>query len=157
MAGPVAVVVACLVTAWLAIRSDDGLVADDYYKRGLAINQTLSRSDAAERLGIEAELHLADGRVRVLLRSAAVRGTPTLRLLHPTRAGMDQSLNLSMVEPGVYEGRVQPLSPGRWHVVLENRDWRLTGDWIFPAAGALTLGDRSPEPAVAGKSTEDRQ
>jgi uncharacterized protein len=157
MAGPVAVVVACLVTAWLAIRSDDGLVADDYYKRGLAINQTLSRSEAAERLGIEAELHLADGRVRVLLRSAAVRGTPTLRLLHPTRAGMDQSLILSMVEPGVYEGRVQPLSPGRWHVVLENRDWRLTGDWIFPAAGALRLGDRSPEPAVAGKSTEDKQ
>jgi hypothetical protein len=157
MAGPVAVVVACLVTAWLAIRSDDGLVADDYYKQGLAINQTLSRGDAAERLGIEAALHLGDGRVRVLLRAAAVRGTLTLRLLHPTRAGMDQSLDLSLVEPGVYEGRLRPLSPGRWHVVLENRDWRLTGDWILPAAGELTLGDRLPEPAVAGKPKEDRQ
>ncbi len=156
MAGPALVVIACLITAWLAIRSDDGLVADDYYKQGLAINQTLSRSDAAARLGIKAELYLADGRVRVLLGAAAGRGALTLRLLHPTRAGMDQSLNLSAVEPGVYEGQLQALQPGRWHVVLEDRDWRLTGDWILPAAGALTLGDRSPEPAVAGKPKEDR-
>lgn len=157
MAGPAAVVVASLVTAWLAIRSDDGLVADDYYKQGLAINQTLGRSDAAERLGIEAELHLADGRVRVWLGAAAGRDTLTLRLMHPTRAGMDQSLNLAAVEPGVYEGLLQPLRPGRWHVVLENRDWRLSGDWILPTTSALTLGDRSPQPAVAGKPKESRQ
>ena len=160
MAGPAVVVVACLITAWLAIRSDDGLVTDDYYKQGLAINQTLSRSDAAERLGIEAALYLADGRVRVLLRAAAARGALTLRLVHPTRAGMDQSLNLAAVGPGVYEGPLRPLRPGRWHVVLEQRDWRLAGDWTLPAAGVLTLGRRSPLPAGAdyskGPSQNDR-
>lgn len=152
MSGPAAVVVASLITAWLAIRSDDGLVADDYYKQGLAINQTLSRSDAAERLGMEAELHLADGRVRVLLRAAAGRGTLTLRLMHPTRADMDQSLNLTAVEPGVYDGPLQPLRPARWHVVLEQRDWRLAGDWTLPARSVLTLGAHSPQPAVADYS-----
>lgn len=156
MAGPAIVVVAGLFTAWLAISSEDGLVADDYYKQGLAINQTLSRSDAAERLGIEAELYFADGRVRVLLPAAAGRGALTLRLVHPTRAGMDQSLNLAAVDPGVYEGRLRPLRPGRWHVVLEERDWRLAGDWTLPAAGALTLGGRSPLPADADKSREGK-
>jgi hypothetical protein len=157
MAGPAIVVVAGLITAWLAISSEDGLVIDDYYKQGLAINQTLSRSDAAERLGIKAQLYLADGRVRVLLGAAAGRGALTLRLVHPTRAGMDQSLNLAAVEPGVYEGRLRPLRPGRWHVVLEQRDWRLAGDWTLPAAGVLTLGPGSPSPAGAEKPKEDKQ
>jgi len=143
MAGPAAVVVAGFVTAWLAVRSDDGLVIDDYYKQGLAINQTLGRSDAAERLGMQAEIHLVDGRVRVLL-GAAVRGELTLQLAHPTRAGMDQRLKLAMVRPGVYEGPLQPLPGGRWHVVLEQSAWRLAGDWTLPAAGALRLGGRSP-------------
>jgi len=154
MAGPAAVVVAGFVTAWLAVRSDDGLVVDDYYKQGLAINQTLGRSDAAERRGMQAEIHLVDGQVRVLL-GAAVRGALTLQLAHPTRAGMDQRLKLAMVQPGVYEGRLQPLPAGRWHVVLEQSDWRLAGEWTLPAAGAFTLGGRTP--AGDDKSKEGRQ
>ena len=157
MAGPAIVVAASLVSAWLAIRSDDGQVIDDYYKQGLAINQTLRRSDAAARLGIEAEFHLADGRIRVLLSGAAGRGALTLRLVHPTRGGTDQSVNLAAVQPGVYEGQLRPPQAGRWHVVLEAHDWRLAGDWLLPAAGALTLGARSPSPVGAAKSQEDRQ
>ena len=145
MAGPAAVVVASLVTAWLAVRSDDGLVAGDYYQQGLAINKVLRRSETAERLGITAEIHIADGRVRVLS-GAAARDPLTLRFVYPTRAGMDQSLQPALVRPGVYEGRIQPLRPGRWHVMLEERDWRLEGDWTLPAAGSLILDGRAPLP-----------
>ena len=157
MAGPAIVVVACLATAWLAFHGADGLVADDYYKQGLAINKTLVRSAAARRLGVQAEVHVADGRVRVMLGGAGVRGPLALRLVHPTRAGMDQSVDLAAVAPGVYEGRLHAPHPGRWHVVLEQRDWRLSGDWTLPAAGALTLGGRSTAPAGAGKNREDGQ
>lgn len=149
MAGPAAVVVAGLVTAWLAVRGADGLVVDDYYRQGLAINRTLGRSEAAARLGVQAELHFADGRVTVTLRNAAVRGKLNLRLVHPTRAGMDQSLDLVALQPGVYEGQLYTLQSGRWHLVLEERDWRLTGDWVLPAAGALILGGRAPAPAAS--------
>jgi hypothetical protein len=155
MAGPAIVVVASLITAWLAIRSDDGLVVDDYYKQGLAINKILRRSEAAERLGITAELHLVDDRVRVRL-GAAAGGPLTLKFAYPTRAGMDQSLKLTMVRPGVYEGRLQPLRPGRWHVFLEQRDWRLAGDWTLPAAGALTLDGHTPLPAGEEYSKEGK-
>lgn len=156
MAGPATVVVASLFTAWLAVRSDDGLVIDDYYKQGLAINQTLSRNDAAERLGIEAKIYFVDGRVRVLL-GAAGRGALTLQLAHPTRAGMDQSVKLTMVQPGVYEGRLRPLRDGRWHVVLEQRDWRLAGDWTLPAAEVLTLGGHALLPESAAYSKESKE
>ncbi len=154
MAGPATVVVAGLFTAWLAVRSDDGLVVDDYYRQGLAINKILSRSEAAARRGIRAELHLADGRVRVLL-SGAGDGALTLQLAHPTRAGMDQSVSLTMVQPGVYEGRLKPTQPGRWHVVLERSGWRLAGAWTLPAAQVLTLGGDKPPATRTNHSKED--
>ena len=155
MAGPAIVVVASLVTVWLAIRSDDGLVVDDYYKQGLAINRTLGRSDAAGRLGVTARLYLADGRIRVLLGAAGAPAALTLRLVHPTRTGMDQNLDLAAVQPGEYEGRPQPLRPGRWHVVLEGAGWRLAGDWMLPAVGVLKLG--VPSAAAVDSSREAKQ
>ncbi len=140
MAGPAIVVVAGAVTTWLAISSNDGLVIDDYYRQGLAINRTVGRSETAERLGITAQLTLADERIRVLLGAAAGRGALTLHMVHPTRSGMDQSVDLAAIQPGVYAGRLRLLAPGRWHVVLEGADWRLSGNWTLPAARALTLG-----------------
>ncbi|MCC7269385.1 MAG: FixH family protein, partial [Rhodocyclaceae bacterium] len=56
MAGPAVVVVAGIVTAWIAATTSDGLVADDYYKQGLAINQRLARQDAAAAMQLEARL-----------------------------------------------------------------------------------------------------
>ena len=156
MAGPAVVVVAGLFTAWLAVRSNDGLVVDDYYKQGLAINRTLRRSDAAAHLGIQAELRLVNGHVRVLL-SGAGGDALGLQLVHPTRAGMDQHIKLRMVRPGLYEGELAPAHAGRWHVVLEQRDWRLTGDWLLPARDPLTLGARMPVAADSASSKEGRR
>ena len=48
MAGPFVVMVASFITLWLAIRSNDGLVSEDYYKTGMAINQTLAESERSE-------------------------------------------------------------------------------------------------------------
>jgi len=50
MAGPFIVIVAGIVTAWLAVSTSDGLVTDDYYKEGLAVAETLARSQRAEAL-----------------------------------------------------------------------------------------------------------
>jgi hypothetical protein len=47
MAGPAAVIVAGGVTIWLAVASADGLVATDYYQRGLAINRDEKREPQA--------------------------------------------------------------------------------------------------------------
>ncbi|MES2938533.1 MAG: FixH family protein [Pseudomonadota bacterium] len=46
IAGPAVVVVAACVTAWIAVRGQDPLVAEDYYRRGVEINQQLARERA---------------------------------------------------------------------------------------------------------------
>ena len=46
IAGPAAVVVASMVTAWLAANGQDPVVAEDYYRRGMEINKTLAKNKA---------------------------------------------------------------------------------------------------------------
>ncbi len=43
IAGPLAVVVAALATAWIAVRYQDPVLAADYYRQGLDINKTLAK------------------------------------------------------------------------------------------------------------------
>jgi hypothetical protein len=46
IAGPAIVVVAALVTAWIAMRHPDPVLAEDYYRRGVEINQTMAKNRA---------------------------------------------------------------------------------------------------------------
>ena len=136
MAGPATVVIAGIVTVWLAVRSNDGLVSDDYYKQGLAINQTTARDQAAVRLGLQAELMIGEnGReVRAMLQSQSVTALPEaviVRFMHPTRSGVDQAITLRRQGAGAYAGLAERPLGGRWTVSLEDekREWRLTGEW----------------------------
>jgi hypothetical protein len=42
LSGPLAVVVAALVSAWIAVHQQDPVLAPDYYRQGLEINKTLA-------------------------------------------------------------------------------------------------------------------
>ena len=131
MSGPAAVVVAGAATFWIAFDSADGLVADDYYKRGLAINQVLGREENARRLGVRARIESAHGRLRVALAGAAQEAL-FAQLAHATRAGHDVRLRLALLAPGVYEAELPPLAAGRWSVVLEDprREWRVVQEGL---------------------------
>jgi hypothetical protein len=126
MAGPAAVLLAGAATTWIAFASADGLVADDYYRQGLALNQRLARAQAAERAGISAEVELAPGRIRVRMKGDAPEAL-FVQLAHATRAGHDQRLRLAPVQDGVYEAELAPLAAGRWRAVIEDprARWRL--------------------------------
>ena len=131
MSGPAAVVLAGAATIWIAFDSADGLVADDYYKRGLAINQVLGREEHARRLGVQARIESAHGRLRVALAGAAPEAL-FAQLAHATRAGHDVRLRLALLAPGVYEAELPPLPAGRWSVVLEDprREWRVVQEGL---------------------------
>jgi uncharacterized protein len=128
MAGPALVVVAGAITIWLAFVSADGLVADDYYRRGLAINQELQRDLAATERGMAAEIDARDGLLRVRLSGRHADPEALFALLvHATRAGYDERLRLARVAPGLYQAALPDLPRGRWRVVLEDprREWRI--------------------------------
>ena len=57
--GPLVVVVAGFVTLWLAIRTPDPVVAEDYYRRGVEINQRLQEPDKALAPALKGRNHAA--------------------------------------------------------------------------------------------------
>lgn len=59
LAGPAIVIVAGFVTLWLAVRSPDALVAEDYYRRGIQINRTLEGGDRALLPAMQGRNHAA--------------------------------------------------------------------------------------------------
>lgn len=126
ISGPAAVILAGAATMWIAFSSTDGLVVEDYYKQGLAINKRLAKEDEARRLGISASVWLTSDRLRVELKGEA---PPALfvHLAHATRAGHDQRLRLVPVAPGAYEAELSDLPRGHWRVVIEDPRgaWRI--------------------------------
>lgn len=138
MAGPAIVVVAGFITLWLAATTFDGLVVDDYYKEGLAINRSLERDRLAAQMGLEGEVALAQdaSRVSVRLRAEAPGLPSAVRILlaHPARPDLDQAVVLQGSGSGAYDGALAPLAPGRWLIMLEDeaKSWRLVGNWNLP-------------------------
>jgi len=139
IAPPVAAIVGGVITIYLAVATQDGLVVDDYYAQGKAINQTLARDQAARAQGLRARLQLRTGRAELRLDGATAPPELTLRLLHATRAAQDVVLILDRAGDGVHRAPLPALAPGRWHVQLEGADWRLTGSARLPGATAVDL------------------
>ena len=138
MSGPAAVIVAGAITAWIAVTTSDGLVADDYYKRGLAVNAVLRREQAAAQRGIEARVERERGTVRVRL-SGEAPAALFMSLVHATQAGRDLRLRLERVREGVYETALPPLPAGRWRVILDDPrgEWRIVKEDLQGARGTL--------------------
>jgi hypothetical protein len=126
MSGPIAVILAGAATIWVAVASADGLVAEDYYKQGLAINKVLAREEAARAQGISADLFLEKGRISVKLKGAQPQAL-FAHLAHATRAGHDLRLRLAPDAQGTYRAELPPLPAGRWRIVIEDppATWRI--------------------------------
>lgn len=129
----------------LAIRSDDGLVVDDYYRRGKLINRELRRDSMAAQYRLGADLRLAAGdRLELRVSGRPPQGWPAtleLKVLHATRAGHDRHLTLVRSAQG-YRGNLTTLVPGRWYLELSAPEWRLLGELRRPkdSAAKLTAG-----------------
>ncbi|MBB4011105.1 FixH family protein [Niveibacterium umoris] len=140
---PGIVVIASLVTLFIAIRSSDSLVVEDYYKEGLAINRTLSRQDAARAAGLSGTLTISGGGAAFALRANAGFSMPArlrLHLAHPTDARLDQLIMLERADD-LYRGVMQPVGAGRWRFLIEDesRKWRISGSGVLPTTATMAL------------------
>lgn len=143
---PASAVVMGVAMILLSVSSFDGMVDDDYYQRGLEINRDLSRDEVAVKRGLRAAL-TADwpkGFITAKISFTDENSDPlpervNLRLIHPTRAGLDQSLVLDRYAGGLYQAGLAPMAPGNWRVQLDARDWRLTGRMPVPGTGLVDL------------------
>lgn len=147
---PAAAVIAGSITLWLAVSTSDGLVVDDYYKQGLAIQQTMARSQQAADLGLQAQVHIQPEtfEVDVTARSGdAVPSRIQVIFSHPTRAGQDQVILMTGAQ-GRFTGIHRGLSSGRWDIQIEDelRTWRLNGAANLPTETDVRIVPATSQP-----------
>ena len=127
---PASVVVAGLLTVYIAFRGADDLVVDDYYQDGLAINRQLEKMQRAEDQGISARLRFTGQTVSVQTPESLNAGELHLLMSHPMEADRDFDVALKRIGEGQYRGSLaQPIAP-RWHWTLHLQapdGWRLDG------------------------------
>lgn len=136
---PAVAVVAGIATIIIAVKSDDGLVKDDYYKAGLAINQVLESKLKARQLAINADVEWDQltQTVTVKLNGKILIPPPRLlmQLAHTTRANYDQNIDLFLApDKKSYTGRAKPVKNGNWNIILEpeNKRWNISSRVKLP-------------------------
>lgn len=137
---PTIAVVAGFITLWLALRSDDGVVVDDYYRQGKEINLTLRRDQAAQTLGLHGHMEVTANEVRIRLQSnETLPPSVQLQLLHATRQGNDRAVVAPLTADGTYRVSRGELTPGRYYVQLATNNWRLLGSLSLPGSTNIEL------------------
>lgn len=137
---PLTAVIAGIATWIIAARDPDGLVADDYYKQGLAINQTLDREHRARALGLSGLVRIDSAAQRLVLTlegrtdDTRARGDLILRMIHPTRPHLDHTLTLKAEAGNRWSVPLEHTAAGRWHLQVEptTGEWRLNGRLALP-------------------------
>ncbi|MFO1302244.1 MAG: FixH family protein [Burkholderiales bacterium] len=124
-AGPLIVVVACMATTVLAVKSDDGIVASDYYKQGLLVNQRLPK-DGVATPHVAATLALgAGGELRVRPEAGDPQGDFLRVTLYHPASGVREPLTLARRDDGDFGGTLKEPRSGRWIATVESASWPL--------------------------------
>lgn len=134
---PIASVILSSIMVTVAVIGKDSLVSDNYYKDGMAINQTIEQDQLANSLGLKPLISIENTNVILtLLSSSTIAEQPflTLKLLHPTVSLKDIEIKLLPSGKGVYLGDLPHTIEGRRYLDLYAYDtsWRLREEVTLP-------------------------
>lgn len=109
--------------AWLAIKTERGVVTTRAYQDGIAYNQTIEKQKAIDALGWRSEIKIektAGGPAHARFTLVDKGGKPVvgaqvrLAFIRPTQDGHDVTLTLNETAPGTYTGSTPLAFEGLW-------------------------------------------
>ncbi len=131
---PSSVVVASVVTYFLALNGMDSVISKDYYKEGLAVNAELERDKKAAALGLSADVAIDGQKVRMTLSAndpttvKGLTGQPILLELE-NLSFQDKNLSATLIPvgDGVWQGQFPAnTSQATWLARVIGADWRIS-------------------------------
>lgn len=141
----VTTVIAGITTIVLAVKHDDSLVVDNYYKKGLAINQVLTQKQNALDMKVSASLSFDQNREQLTIRLPEQHETANnilkIRLVHATIADMDREHFLTRHADNGYAVKLDGLQAGWWRIMIEPVDevWQIEQRVQFPFTDSITI------------------
>ncbi len=150
LAIPFSAVIMGVVMIWLAVDTDDGLVADDYYKQGLEINRVIERDKKAAELGLSAIIEFDNSAriIRIQFDKGSLEFFPKslpLQLQHATRENSDIAVLLDHGMDNQYIGHVkQSISEGIWYFEISGQgegdtEWKLNARTYVRSQNVIEL------------------
>ncbi|GLP96088.1 FixH family protein [Paraferrimonas sedimenticola] len=125
---PASAVISSLFLVKIAVDNKDSLVAEDYYKKGKAINLDLAKIDKARELGLQFSMVFNQGELTIKQVSGDThQGAIALSFYHPTLPERDKAVMLTADGSGNYRLETDKDFNGNWEVQLDSYDhsWRL--------------------------------
>lgn len=134
---PITSVILSSIMITVAVIGKDSLVSDNYYKDGMAINQTLEQDHLANALGLKPILSIEGTEIKLeLISSSEVpkQAFITFKLLHPTVSTQDIIVRLLPSANGIYLGELPHSVEGRRYLDIYAFDnsWRLREEINLP-------------------------
>ena len=128
-----------LTAVYIFSQNQVDLVAEDYYKKGKAINLDLSRLRVADALNLKASVSVADTDIVVNFDKGDLKSNPNLRVTftHRTLANKDFTQMVSADLSGAYRFNSPEQLEGSWFVEVEPFD----GDWMLQGRVNLLTSD----------------
>lgn len=141
---PGTVVVACITTFVLFVENDVDLVAEDYYKKGKAINVDLSKIKVAQELSIFAKVRSVGSTVEIEVDKGKLDHNPAIKAIftHRTLPNHDFSQVLTSDAKNIYRINLEEPLTGPWFIELLPHDssWMIQGRTNFPTEDFFPLG-----------------
>ena len=140
---PATSIIYSLTAVYIFSQNQVDLVAEDYYKKGKAINLDLSRLRVADALNLKASVTVTDNDIVVNFDKGDLKSHPNLRVTfsHRTLANRDFTQMVSADLTGTYRFNSTESLQGPWFVELEpfDGDWMLQGRVSLPTSAPISL------------------
>lgn len=148
------IVVLCAITVSMAFHYSDDIVTDNYYKEGVAINQTLHQDERALALGLSATIKFDSLTNEVIVSLNNINSAPEQLILfmdHPVKKTKDQYFLLHKIGAGIYRAEISAPLEFSWYLALvpaaeasqrKQAEWMLSGNIDFSKASETFLQPR---------------
>ncbi len=145
---PVLTIIAGVTTFIIANDTEDTLVQDDYYKKGLAINSRLERFALAQSMSIiaQVDIDISSSLISIKLESDKSHQTQvseelSINFIHPTLKTKDQNFKLNQLSKNEYVAEIINLEQAYWHIQIEDntQTWLLKARWLYPDKTKLII------------------
>lgn len=133
---------------FVAVKTFDGPILDNFYKDGLTIVERTEQDDWARAHNLEASLQTIGDRVQLRLSGQLDSRPDSLKLLYAfrTQASRDVTVTLKRQPDGRYLGQLPRAIEGKRILELQpmgdKPEWLLRGGQTLPSSGIVTLQPR---------------
>lgn len=141
---PLLTVVAGIATYFIAANQPHSMVQDDYFKKGMAINQSIGKLQLAKDKMLVASI-TTDKESKLITIDLKGEKIAAKRLnlffSHPTQTAKDHSVTLDNLSGSEFIGELPELAQAYWHIRLADTDdnWHLKARWNYPESDQIKI------------------